>query len=401
MSDQNEKNKEGSGQQPTDYTPYTYRWNYADQCAYEERQKKQEKKHGAAVYSIVMISAFALCFAILCAVLIFYYRGTLKPINDWNSAAMSTGEVADAVTPATVLIRAENAESGGYGTGFFLTENGYIATNYHVIRSYTEIWVTLYSGTEVSATLIGYSEADDLAVLKIAGTGYPTVKIGNSDYIKIGDTAIAIGNPSGEDASWTTTKGIISATQRKVTVTGFNGNSTVELTMLQTDAPVNPGNSGGPLCNDRGEVIGVVTRKMTNYESIGLALPINGAMEILNEIIKSGNANAITSTISRERPSLGITGMTVEKGKSYDIIVDGKPQKKKADAAGVMVMSVLETGAAYQKLSDYDIITAADGKAVDSIEALTELLYDYKSGDQIELTVMRSGTEQRIKIRFR
>lgn len=285
-----------------------YRWDYGAQTAYDTAEKRKQKRKGVLIYAIIMTLFFALCLGGLAVTVIWY--------GDDRSATatgtvLSTAEVAELVNPSTVLIYASTTSSYGYGTGFFIRENGYIATNAHVVEGSTYISVTLYSGEVLDAELVGSSTADDLAVLKIKGNGYPVVRIGNSDTLRVGETAIAIGNPSGADAPWTTTQGIISALNREVTVEGSY--SIEELTMIQTDAPVNPGNSGGPLCNDRGEVIGVVTRKLTSYESIGLAIPINGAMEILNAIVETGSADGVQSSISKKRPTIGITGGTIKR----------------------------------------------------------------------------------------
>ena len=285
--------QEMSEQAPNDYR---YQWNYGAQCAYENERAKQKKRSGALVYALVMTAVFAVCLALLIGVLVWYDVDVEQN--------MTVAEVSEAVSPATVLIYATGTSSYGYGTGFFIRSNGYIATNYHVVQDKTEISVTLYSGQVLGAKLIDYSVPDDLAVLKVEGSGFPTVSVGNSDALRVGELAIAIGNPSGTDAAWTTTQGIISALNREVTVTGTG--TIEELTMIQTDAPVNPGNSGGPLCNARGEVIGIVTRKLSDYEGIGFAIPINGAMKILNTIVDTGSASGIQSSISKVRPTIGI-----------------------------------------------------------------------------------------------
>ncbi len=373
---------------------YRYRWSYTDQRAFETKQEKKNKRHGVVTYAVVMTVVFLLCFAMLAVTLIWYGSG--ESTGSGSHGALSTNEVAEVVKPATVLIYASNQTSYGYGTGFFITTNGYIATNCHVVKGFTNIEVTLYSGNVTKAELVGYSEADDLAVLKISGINYPAVRVGNSDLVKVGDTAIAIGNPSGSDASWTTTQGIISALDREVVVTGSQ--SIEELTMIQTDAPVNPGNSGGPLCNDRGEVIGVVTRKLSDYEGIGLAIPINGAMEILNAIMEKGNADGVDSSVSKVRPTIGITGGTIKAGATYTVTSPSGIQQFVAERDGVLVSTVSKTGAAAGKLQMEDIIIAFGGVTVSDMEDLTELLYQYKVGDTVSITVWRDSAEVTVEI---
>lgn len=372
--------------EPNATTPstYQYRWNYGDQCAYENAQTQKKRRHGAWVYAIVMTLVFAVCIGLLAGVIIFY--GT-------DTGGMTTAQVSEIVSPATVLIYSSSTTGAGYGTGFFIRPNGYIATNYHVVKGGEQITVTLYSGEELEAKLVNFSEADDLAVLKVKDGTYPTVMIGDSDMISVGDVAIAIGNPSGTTASWTTTQGIISALDREVTVTQTG--RIEELTMIQTDAPVNPGNSGGPLCNDRGEVIGIVTRKLTDYEGIGLAIPINGAMEILDAIVDKGSADGVQSSISKVRPTIGISVLDVEEGRNYEVWVD---HTFTAQKTGILVVEVDQNGAAYGKLQAGDIITAMDGVTVRNQEDLKTELYKHSVGDRVEITVWRNGQSTTVAI---
>ena len=373
---------------------YVYRWNYGEQCAYDAWEKKQKRRNGVIVYAIVMTAVFLLCFSMLTGALI-WYGSDVPPVEsepDTENSGLTTGDVAELVNPTTVLIYAANESSYAHGTGFFLRENGYIATNYHVLEGRDYYSVTLYDGKELEAELVGYSAADDLAVLKIEGTGYPVLTVGDSDQLRVGDVAIAVGNPAGPDASWTTTQGIISALNREVTLEGQVSIET--MTMIQTDAALNPGNSGGPLCNDRGEVIGVITLKLTENEGISFAIPINGAMEILNAIIKDGNADNVDSSISKVRPTIGIQGGTVRVGDEYTYA--GK--KYTADRNGVIVSSVSATGAAKNALQVTDIILAFEGTPIETMEELIDLLYTYKVGDKVLITVWRNGAEITVSV---
>ncbi len=377
---------------------YRYRWNYGDQCAYENQKQNKKRRSGAWGYAIVMFASFAACLALLVGVLVWYQRN--EPLNEAPpptdaAPALSVTEVAEKVSPSTVLIYATNSSSYGYGTGFFIRSDGYIATNYHVVENKTSIQVTLYSGKSAMAQLIDYSAADDLAVLKIEGRDYPAVTVGDSDALRVGELAVAIGNPSGTNASWTTTHGIISALDREVTVEGTG--TVEEMTMIQTDAPVNPGNSGGPLCNSRGEVIGIVTRKLSEYEGIGLAIPINGAMKILNVIVETGSADGIESTISKVRPTIGINVTDVKQGGKY---YDSRGREYTAEKTGILIGSVQTGGAAYGILQAGDIIIAIDGEAVEDQEDLKEILYRHKVGDEIAITVWRFGESATLRVKL-
>lgn len=266
MTDQNKQNPE---------TITVYKWSYADQTAFDEKQKKKKARRGAWTWAIAMIVAFGLCLSMLAGVLVWYSASGRAALAD---GVLGAGEVAEIVNPSIVLIYSENDRNYCYGTGFFIRADGYIATNYHIIEGYDRIEVTLYSAKRLPALVVGYDKESDLAVLKIEANHYPVATIGDSDTLSVGDTAIALGHPSGAPGAWSTTQGIVSALDR---ITNDNDNHH----MIQFDAAVNPGNSGGPLCNDRAEVIGIVTRKMADHEGFGLAIPINDAIRQLNEII--------------------------------------------------------------------------------------------------------------------
>lgn len=376
-------------QKPAD-PPTVYRWSYGDQRAFEQGSEKKKKHRGALVYAVVMSVAFLLCLAVLIGVLAFRDGGIFKP---YPGQTMTTAEIAKAVKPGTVLIYAANSTSSGYATGFFVRSDGYIVTNYHAVAGMTSVTVTLYSsGEKKSAEIVGYHAETDLAVLKIEGIGYPALTIGNSDALEVGDVAVAIGNPAGESCAWSTTQGIISAVERRVTLSGTT--SFDEITMIQTDAPVNPGNSGGPLCNGKGEVVGIVARKMTNYEGLGLAIPINGAMEIVEAIIRTGDASGVQSSISRVRPALGIMGGTVSVGDSFTYM----NQPYVAQNNGVLVTEVSSTGASNGILHVADIIVKMDGKTVENMDVMLEMLYGYQAGDRVTLEIDRLGTVMTVEV---
>ena len=365
---------------------YAFRWNYADQKAFEADDTKKKKKHGLLGAIIVMVSAFLACFLLLLGALI--WNGTGKASARDGVAT----EVADEVLPSVVLIYASGNGTQGYGTGFFVRSDGYIVTNYHVVEQAKTVRVTMYSGDVRDATVVGYSAFDDLAILKIAGSNYPAVRVGDSSRVRVGEVAVAIGNPGGTEAAWTTTQGIVSALNRTVTVNEYD--EIYEMTMLQTDAPVNTGNSGGPLCNADGEVIGIVTRKLSGYESLGFALPISGSMEIVNAIIAHGHANDVDSAITKVRPTIGIQCYDVKKGEEYtyngNILI--------AEADGIFVAEVTQGSGADGVLQISDIIVAINGTKVSDSDDLKKALFDFRVGDRIELTVVRNGQEIKLTV---
>ena len=366
--------------------PYAYRWSYEAQSAYDRKESKRRQGKGTAVYAIVMSVAFLLCLSVLIVTLVL--NGVFS-----GSSGLTTAEVAERVNPGTVLIYASGSTQSGYGTGFFIRSDGYIVTNYHVIESARTISVTLYSGTVREASAVWYSWADDLAILKIEGSGYPTLTIGNSDALQVGDTAIAVGNPAGNLAPWTTTQGIISAVDRVISVE--ENTAIVDMVMLQTDAQVNPGNSGGPLCNDRGEVIGIVTRKMSEYEGLGLAIPINEAMELINAYLTTGSTDHVTSKVSRVRPTMGIQAADIKEG---DQILQNDPYVAPRD--GVLVVGVTPGGAAEGILEPGDIILQMGGSDVFTLDQLRTKLYTYSSGQTVEIVVDRFGEQLTLQLRL-
>ena len=369
--------------------PYVYRWNYGEQKQFEEKRSRRRRRNGVVVYAVVMTAVFLVCFAMLAGMLI-WYTGDAPDGNlsgtDGIAQQLTTMEIAERAYPATVLIGSSNQGGYSYGTGFFIRSDGYIATNYHVVEDSDEISVMLYAGKTLEAELVGFKAADDLAVLKIKGSNYPVLPIGNSDGLRVGERAIAIGNPAGPDGSWSTTQGIVSALNREIIV---NGTGTIgEMTMIQTDAPVNHGNSGGPLCNGAGEIIGIISRKRSDNEGIGYAIPINGAMEILNAIVEKGHADDVESSITKVRPTIGIQAASIKVGDAYSY----GGVRYEAEKNGVLVSSVDPQGAAHGLLKVCDIIIAMDCETVADMDALTRLLYACKVGDRVTLTVWRDGS---------
>jgi|GEM_PF-161141 len=276
-------------------------------------------------------------------------------------------------------------KTSGVGSGFILTENGYIATNNHVIEGAEEITVMLDDGTRHKAEIIGADSVTDLAVIKIEAEGLIPMEIGDSDLMRVGDSVIAIGTPAGIEFAGTVTDGIVSAVNRPVEVQGSNG-YTKTMTLMQTNAAINPGNSGGPLINNKGQVIGINTLKLTEeYEGIGFSIPINSATTIFNQLIKDGKVTDYEQSFVTGTGAIGITNyfeVTEEESKYYGIPV------------GVMVIQ-LKPGSASQAagLKRGDIITGFNGQKVTTVAEINKLKSSFKAGDEVTLTVYRDPTE--------
>ena len=354
--------------------------------------KKRKRKRGVLIYVSVLAGVFLMCFAMLALTILWALQKPIDSVEGPSTIKPSTtAEVAEKVKPCVVLIQVSNDISTGSGTGFFLTSDGYIATNQHVIEDAKKISVTLFNGTVLDARLVGYRAEDDLAVIKIEGEGYPVVKIGNSDILRAGDVAIAIGNPGGASGGWTTTQGIVSATNRIASIEEPAYYS--EIKMLQTDAQVNPGNSGGPLCNDQGEVIGIITSKMSDYEGMGYAIPINEAILTLNAIME-GKLDGFVSSVSNSRPKVGITGLEITKGETFTL--DGETYTAPVDGFFVTVVSP-KTGA-YGIVNVGDIVCGINGVTVTNFETFKAELYKCYVGQKVSFDLYRRGQKMTLQI---
>ncbi len=302
---------------------------------------------------------------------------TQQPSNDMLTVPQIYTKVKDSVVGIIVTITNGSQIGQGSGTGIILSEDGYIATNAHVVENAAAIKVVLADEREYTAELVGSDTRTDLAVLKIEETGLQPAEFGDSDSLVVGETVVAIGNPYGLELAGTVTSGIVSALNRRIAI------ENVYMTLIQTDASINPGNSGGPLVNSYGQVIGITSSKIvtTGYEGIGFAIPITSATDIIEELIKYGYI--------KDRPYIGIQGSDLDAtyAQLYDI-----PQ-------GVYVQYVDPECDAYkQGLKKGDIITAVNGVEITNMAELDEEKNNYKPGDSITLTVYRNAREIQITI---
>lgn len=309
------------------------------------------------------------------------------------SGDLSGTEIYSLGCPQTVGIQSEITTQNFFGqqsanaitgSGFIVGSDGYIVTNYHVIETAlyynVDITVMLYNGDTYKADVVGYDKDNDVALLKIDATGLPAVTLGDSDSIQVGETLYTIGNPLGE-LSYTMTTGCVSALNREIT-TDSSSNS---ITMFQFDAAVNSGNSGGPVFNGKGEVIGIVTAKTasTGVEGLGFAIPINDAMSIVNDLIEKGYVTG--------KPSLGITVQTVP-----DSIIEYYNLVK-----GAYVFAITENGAAARAgIRQGDIITKLNDTDILSNEDLSAAKDGFTAGDTVKLTVYRSGEYLEFDVTF-
>ena len=284
--------------------------------------------------------------------------------------ALTAQEVYAAENPSVVMVAvAIDEEKASIGTGVILTEDGYVVTNAHVIAGGLSAWVALDTGEVLDAELVGFDSNEDLALLKLVdGQGLPAARLGDSDACVVGDQVYAIGNPLGVELRGTLTSGLISAIDRQVTMEGR------VMTMLQTTAALNNGNSGGPLINDQGQVIGINTMKMSGgktatatVEGLGFAVPTRRVVAVINDIMATGAFHGI--------PSLGVyVGQEMQADGAYQLVIYDVTE---------------DYGAAEAGLLPGDVILAADGTEVHETWELLDLRGRHIVGESMVLTVQR------------
>ena len=310
-----------------------------------------------------------------------------KPTSDSDSSAdnydttdgMAGEDIYKKVNPSVVSVISTTSEGTGSGSGVIMSKDGYIITNNHVVEDAQSVSVQLSDGTSLDAEIVGTDEQTDLAVIKVTPTSDLTAaEFGDSDELEPGEYAYAIGSPGGVQFANTITGGRISAINRDLTV-----NDRV-MTLIQTDASINNGNSGGALINKYGQVVGITSAKLSGnafgsatVEGMGFAIPINTAKDVVDELIQNGYVSG--------RPSIGITGQNVESS-------DGK-------VSGVQVYSIdSRAKAASEGLQVGDVITAVDGTPTPNMDKVNEVKQDKKAGDKLTLSVYRISTGKTVNI---
>ena len=339
---------------------------------------------------------------------IMAYQKTSTPLTflnsgvDGNSANFVEGsiaEIADKVSVSVVSIVTstkttnffgQDYESAAAGTGIIVTSDGYILTNKHVINGATGITVVLDDGTTYEdVKLVATDPLNDVAFLKIKDASDLTAAtLGDSKTLSVGQQVMAIGNALGQYQN-TVTVGVVSGLGRSVTASDGTGYNTETLTdMIQTDAAINSGNSGGPLVNAAGEVIGINTATSTSAENMGFAIPISSVKGMLAQLIETGSA---------ERTYLGVYSaeITPEVAKAYNLPVNSGAYLYSSSTYSAIVK---DSPAAKAGLKDKDIVTKVNGVEVGKAGSLSDLIGEYKPGDTVQLTVIREGNEIAVNV---
>lgn len=286
-------------------------------------------------------------------------------------------------TGSSIFLNNSTSELG-LGTGMIISENGYILTNWHVAgNKYSNCYITLENGNVYNGNVVWADSDLDLAIVKISASNLNYINLGDSDNIKIGEKAYAIGNPIGVEFQRTVTSGIVSGINRTIKIEEENNVSYME-DLIQTDATINPGNSGGPLINSKGEVIGVNSVKITEAEGIGFAIPINIIKPILESFVNNGTF---------EEAYLGIFAYDKEVIPYLDSNIDFE--------TGIYVAQISSDGPSKNTdLKIGDIITKIDDISINKMSELRNYIYTKKAGEEVSLTVLRNRKEKIIKIKL-
>ena len=309
---------------------------------------------------------------------------TKEPLTAAQIYATYVKATVGITTEINTNVYGQVVQTAASGSGFVISQDGYIVTNYHVIEDASKITVTLVDGKSYDATLVGGDEENDIAVLKVDATGLDTVVIGSSDNLVVGDQVYAIGNPLGE-LTFSLTGGYVSALDRNVTMSDGR-----RMNYIQTDTAINSGNSGGALFDQYGQVVGIVSAKLSNngdsteasVEGVGFAIPIDNVWNMITDIMEYGYVTG--------KPYMGIINTNVS----------GEAQRYGVPAGAYVLGVVEDSCAAKAGLQEGDIITKLDDADITSSDDLQNALADYRAGDTATLTVSRSGQVQTLTITF-
>ena len=391
----------------------------------EKAVAPQPKKKNTALHVSCILSAcsIVLLFAFALSVMIGLFPIKSAYVPSTNNSSVSPETEADPsiiedFLNSVVVIKGTGVSSMSTGTGVIISADGYIITNYHVIENCSAVTVKLYGEkTAEKAAVVGYHKDDDIAVLKINRSGLRAATFVDSNTVRYGEKVYAIGTPEGDDYSWSVTQGIVSCPNRQLMIYDDEGVLEKKMNVVQTDASVNHGNSGGPIINVRGEVVGIVTLKRSNSAGMGFALPSNGVLIDAEAIINNGHANNVNSGISMPRPLMGVTGVGVVEDTYYESfsdedgsgvnVVDEEYAKKNpnttfyAEVTGVYVSATSAGSDAAKALKKGDIMTEINGNPVATIYQVMDIINEYNGGDAVTVKYFRSGKYYTVTVTLR
>ncbi|SET01291.1 serine protease, S1-C subfamily, contains C-terminal PDZ domain [Natronincola peptidivorans] len=361
------------------------------------RQKKTSKLSYIAVALLAAIfsSVISLTAAYMYLPQLLQHRGmitmpapniTIEPQQDLTVyTAVAEKAMPSVVGITTVTLQRDvffgTRRASGLGTGVIVDERGYILTNSHVVGdgNVEEVMVLLHDGSSVKAEVLWNERTLDLAVIKVEGTNLVPAELGNSDDLRVGEVAVAIGNPLGLNFERTLTQGVISGLNRSIPL---GQGETIE-DLIQTDASINPGNSGGPLLNAYGEVIGINTAKIQTGEGLGFAIPINTAKPIVDQFIEKGEFTRVL---------LGVRGINVESFEGFT------GTRLKAEEGVYIVEVEANSVAEAHDIRPGDVIVGVGGNSIETMGQLIRELYRYRPGDNTTISILRNERELQIEV---
>lgn len=411
--------------------------SYPNEAVNTNQAYNNRSKRSGMALSIIAIALSSVSIVLLISLILSLSRGIIPvsdgsnddspgiQISDGNdssdkvqvpdSEAENHSNMLEEFMDSVVIIDVVLPNGTSMGTGIVTTTDGYIVTNYHVVDDAEEISVRFYGETKpVSAKLIGYKEIDDIAVIKVDRKDLKAAVYAKSSECRVGERVYAVGTPEGDEFGWSVTQGIISSADREIKIYDDEGILEKKMKVIQTDASVNPGNSGGPLINSKGQVVGIITLKLSESAGMGFAIPSEGALEIINAIITTGSADNVTSSVTSGRPLIGITGVGVEGGLWYENYTEGANSGVRvvdenyakthpnttfyAAVSGVHVSATTKGLDAANKLKANDIITEVNGIKVTNIYQVMDIINRLNGGDVVSVTYYRDGSYATVDI---
>ena len=381
-----------------------YHWDFS---ASPELQTERKKRRSALIYAGVMTGAFLISFAVLLVLLLtnsFMLADSVQgdanisvgPVSerivyvreyDSESGVLTTQEIYDKCLPSVVSISVSKDGGSGTGSGFIISEDGYIVTANHVIENATAINIILSDSNVYSARVIDGNDFTDVALIKIDATGLTPIEIGSSFDLLVGDSVVAIGTPASLNFAGSLATGHVSYQNRIFKISDGNGGVEKKMTLIQTNALVNPGNSGCPLINEYGEAVGIVTMKLnsTYYEGMCFAIPLDAAMPIVEAMRDGKEYSHLLGAISSYAAKIGvqIKETTVPGTDDFGLKIEGFTANNYDSVT---------------KMKAGDIITHFNGVKIDSSNELSLLLDKCKPGDKVSITFYRNGQYQTVYV---
>lgn len=406
---------------------YAFNWSYEQMHEPINFDAPIKPKRNGKKFAIIIGVVFAVAIFLLAAAILSELqlatpddlKGEVNVninVSDSSTAPLEDGsaspEALEAFKNSVVVVSTDTST----GTGIVFTKDGYIVTNYHVIESANSVQAILYNGETYRATVVGYIESNDVAVLKIAATNLTPATFAKSETCYLGQRVYAVGNPAGANFSWSVTSGIVSSTNREAKFYDEDNLLERKMKVIQTDTPVNPGNSGGPLINSSCQVLGIITMRLANdYVGMSFAIPSDEAIRLITKILSGEGDELDGSNAEQTPPQMGIVGFDGLKGLYYtsdsksgqitrvtETYANNNPDICFCPSAdGIYILQLTPGLDAANKLEVGDVITDIEDTGKNDMDFLRRLIQTKKAGDSISLTIDRDGHELDVEIKLK